>query len=81
VVGELQVFVPLEGLIDLEVERRRLEKEVAKFDKLVRGMEGKLGNPAFLDKAPPEVVAREREKEREYRASLAQLRESLARLG
>ncbi|MFA6109122.1 MAG: valine--tRNA ligase [Candidatus Latescibacterota bacterium] len=81
VVGELQVFVPLEGLIDLEVEQRRLEKEVAKFDKLVRGMEGKLGNPAFLDKAPPEVVARERDKEREYRASLAQLRESLTRLG
>jgi valyl-tRNA synthetase len=81
VVGELQVFVPLAGLIDLEVERRRLEKEVAKFDKLVRGMEGKLANPAFLDKAPPDVVARERDKEREYRASLGQLTASLARLG
>jgi valyl-tRNA synthetase len=80
VVGEAEIFVPLAGLIDLEVERSRLGKEAAKFRRLLAGLDGKLSSAAFLDKAPPEVVERERERRREYGASLERLEASLARL-
>jgi valyl-tRNA synthetase len=81
VVGALEVFVPLDGLIDLAAERRRLEKEIAKFAKLVKGMDGKLSNAAFISKAPPAVVERERQRQVEYRVSLEKLEISLQRLG
>ena len=74
------MFVPLEGLIDLGVERGRLEKEVAKFRKLLKGLSGKLSNEGFLAKAPPEVVERERERQREYGENLEKLEASIARL-
>jgi len=80
VVGETEVYVPLEGLIDLEVEAQRLQKEAAKFQKLLKGLEGKLSNPGFLQKAPPEVVKRERERQAEYRTSLEKLEASLGLL-
>ena len=80
VLGEIEVYVPLEGLIDLEVERQRLQKEITKFQKLLKGMEAKLGNKSFLEKAPAEVVEREREREKEYRASLEKLESSLSLL-
>jgi len=80
VLGDLEVFVPLEGLIDLDLERRRLEKEITKFEKLLKSLEGKLKNEKFLSKAPAEVVKREREREREYRDNVQRLTASLQRL-
>lgn len=80
VLGEIEIFVPLEGLIDLAVERGRLEKEIAKFDKLVNSLAGKLKNEKFVANAPAEVVEREREREREYRENLQRLRSSLKRI-
>ncbi|MEW6754095.1 MAG: valine--tRNA ligase [Candidatus Latescibacterota bacterium] len=80
VAGQAHVYVPLEGLIDLEAERRRLEKEAARYRQLVQGLEGKLGNPGFLAKAPAEVVERERQRQQEYRSSLERLEASLVRL-
>ncbi len=73
VVQGAEVFLPLEGLIDLDVERERLVKET---DRLVRDLEGtrrKLSNSDFLAKAKPEVVERERQR-------LVQLEETLAKL-
>jgi valyl-tRNA synthetase len=55
--GELQVLLPIEGLVDLEALRARLEKDIAKADKEIKGLAGRLANPNFADKAPPEVVA------------------------
>ncbi|MFM1798062.1 MAG: hypothetical protein RLZZ117_340, partial [Cyanobacteriota bacterium] len=55
--GELQVLLPIEGLVDLEALRGRLEKDIAKADKEIKGLAGRLANPNFADKAPPEVVA------------------------
>ena len=80
VVGDIEVYVPLEGLIDLGVERKRLEKEIAKFQKLLRGLANKLNNSGFLEKAPEQVVEREREREKEYRASLEKLEASHQKL-
>ncbi len=73
-VGDLKVMVPLAGLIDVDAERARLTKEVArKADELAR-LEGKLGNADFVAKAPAAVVAKERQKAEEAQAALATLR-------
>ena len=61
-VGELEIRVPLAGLIDTDAEVARLDKEIAKLDKEVARISGKLGNSGFVDKAPAEVVAKEQQK-------------------
>lgn len=73
-----EVFVPLEGLIDLSAERQRLEKEIQKFTGLLKGLDGKLANEKFTSKAPAEVVEREQQRQEEYRANLAKLNSSLS---
>ena len=78
VVGDVEIFVPLAGVIDLTVERQRLEKEIGGLEKALGGLEKKLSNAGFLNNAPAEVVAKEREREREYRETLSKLRENLA---
>ena len=80
VVGAVEVFIPLEGIIDLDVERGRLEKEVAKFEKLVKSMNGKLANEKFIANAPTDVVKKERERLAEYGDTLERLRDSLQRI-
>jgi len=65
VCGELQVLLPLDGLVDLEALRGRLEKDMAKAEKEIKGLAGRLANPNFADKAPAAVVA-------ECRANLAE---------
>ncbi|MDP6124755.1 MAG: valine--tRNA ligase, partial [Candidatus Latescibacteria bacterium] len=63
VIGDMtEVYVPLEGLIDVDQERARLSKELGKQEKYVTGLKKKLSNEQFLSKAPPEVVDAEREK-------------------
>ncbi|MDD5088238.1 MAG: class I tRNA ligase family protein, partial [bacterium] len=62
VVRTLEVFVPLEGLIDLKAERARLAKERERLTKLVEGARGRLANPKFVENAAEEVVAAERQK-------------------
>ena len=57
VCGELQVVLPIEGLVDLEALRGRLAKDLAKAEKEISGLAGRLANPNFAGKAPPEVVA------------------------
>ncbi|ARG99623.1 valine--tRNA ligase [Legionella micdadei] len=62
VVGELELLIPMAGLIDKEAELSRLSKEIAKLDKDIALAEGKLNNPKFTDKAPAEIIAKEQEK-------------------
>ena len=61
-VNELEVLVPLAGLIDKDAELIRLDKEITKLEKEVKRLAGKLGNTGFTDKAPAEVVAAEEKK-------------------
>jgi len=68
----------LAGVIDLDVERQRLEKEIAGLEKAVGGLEKKLGNEAFLKNAPAEVVETERARQVEYQTTLSKLQENLA---
>ncbi len=57
-----EVFVPLGDLVDLAKERERLQGELEKIEKQIKGIEGKLSNENFTGKAKPEVVQRERER-------------------
>jgi valyl-tRNA synthetase len=55
--GTLQVLLPVEGLVDIDALRGRLQKDIAKAEKEISGLAGRLANPNFAGKAPPEVVA------------------------
>ena len=80
VVGDLEVLVPLAGLIDVAAELGRLAKERDKLEKEITRLSGKLGNARFVDNAPAEVVAKEREKLSNARTTLNQLREQVGKL-
>jgi valyl-tRNA synthetase len=71
-----EVFLPLEGLVDLAAERRRKEREMEEVEAFLRSIRKKLADPNFATRADPEVVAREREREAEARARLERLREA-----
>ena len=62
VVEGCQVIVPLKGAVDLNGELARLDKEIAKLEKDVVGVNMKLSNESFVSRAPADVVARERER-------------------
>lgn len=66
VVSGAELFLPLEGLIDIVAETARLEKELEKWGKEVKLVQGKLSNERFVSKAPDAVVAEERAKEQDY---------------
>ncbi len=80
VVAGLEIYLPLAGLIDLGVEHDRLGREVERLRKTLRGAEAKLANPQFMEKAPEEVVVREREKRDEIRERLQKVEDLLAQL-
>jgi valyl-tRNA synthetase len=76
----MKIFVPMAGLIDVAAERSRLEKQAGKVEADLSKAEAKLANPRFVDNAPAEIVAKERERETAFRRELAQIREQLGRL-
>jgi valyl-tRNA synthetase len=61
-VGEMQILIPLAGLIDKEAELARLEKEIAKLSANLEKGHAKLQNSGFVDKAPAAVVEKERQR-------------------
>jgi len=78
VVKETEIYVPLEGLIDLDVERNRLQKEIARLEKSLEGIEKKLSNEKFVKNAAPEVVEKERMKKIDCELNLKKLKEIIA---
>ncbi len=69
--GDMEILVPMAGVIDVQAEASRLQKEIDKLNKEIKRIEGKLGNQKFVANAPAEVVAKEQAKLDEYRSSLA----------
>ena len=76
-----EVFLPLEGLIDLAKERERLTKEIDRLTGQLAGTRAKLANEQFVSRAPAEVVAKEREKAASYEEQIAKLEEKRSSLG
>jgi valyl-tRNA synthetase len=80
-VGGVTVYLPLAGLVDMEAERKRLQKEMENVDGQIARIDGLLANEGFLAKAPEPVVNREKAKLEELRGQRVQLQANLADLG
>ena len=80
-VAGMTVYLPLSDLIDLAVERKRIQGEIDNLDRQVQRIEGTLANPEFVGKAPTAIVERERVKLAELRERRTQLLARLADLG
>ena len=78
--GQYEVIVPLEGLVDFDEERKRLEKVIKKLEVDITKTQKKLGNARFLDRAPVEVVEKERGKLADFQASKHSAEQALERL-
>ena len=80
-VGELQVFIPLAGLIDLDAEKSRLAKELKRIDGEIVKCRGKLSSDTFVANAPPAVVEQERQRLVDWQAQQSALAAQLQKLG
>ncbi len=79
-VQDLEVFVPLGGLIDLDVEKERISKEIVRMEGLLTGLSRKLTNTEFIQKAPAEVVEKEKQKQSDFLDKLKKLKNNLSML-
>lgn len=80
VVKETEIYVPLEGLINLDVERNRLQKEINRLEGALTGINKKLSNEKFIQHALPEVVEKERVKKKDLEMNIGKLKEILNNL-
>ena len=81
VTKDARCFLPMSELVDLDKERERLEKELAKNRGFLENQRRKLSNESFVSRAPANVVATERERAEKLEALIANLEESLRQLG
>ena len=79
-VGEMKILIPMAGLIDVDAERARLNKEIGKLEKEVARVNGKLSNEKFVSNAPEAVIAKEKEKQAQYESALSNLKDQLVSL-
>ena len=79
VVGSLEIYLPLAGMVDVSEERQRLEKELAEAQAQIERLQSLLSSP-FAEKAPAAVVQKEREKLAAFEGNAARLRSQLAAL-
>jgi valyl-tRNA synthetase len=80
-VGALDLRIPMAGLFDLAAEKTRLSKERLKIDAELEGLQKKLGNAQFVERAKPEVVQQNRDRVAELEAKLAKIETTLRELG
>jgi valyl-tRNA synthetase len=80
VLADVTAALPLAGVIDMDAERARLEREIARNEGEIAKADAKLGNADFVAKAPPEVVEENRERKAAFEAALRKLRAALRRL-
>ena len=78
VVGELSLFLPLEGMIDIAAERQRLASEKAKIEEQLVRTEKMLANKNFVERARPDVVQRERTRLDDLTSALSQIDQRIA---
>jgi len=79
-VGEMKILIPMAGLIDKDAELTRLEKEIQKIKNDLPRVEGKLSNPTFIDKAPANVIDKEKAKLADLRSTLNNLEQQQTRI-
>jgi valyl-tRNA synthetase len=77
--GEL--YLPTEGLVDIEAEKSRLKKEIEKIQSEIEKVQSKLNNPAFAQKVPPQVLDEHKQRLAEWQGKLSHAKSALAALG
>ena len=76
----MQLLVPMAGLIDKDAELSRLDKEIDRLTKDMGRTEGKLSNAKFVDRAPADVVQKERDKLTDIQSAVVRLHDQRARV-
>lgn len=80
VIKGADLYLPLEGLVDIKEEIARLEKELEKWSSEIKRAQGKLSNERFVNNAPEDVVQAERDKEEEYKNRYKSVEEQIEKL-
>ncbi len=79
-VGEIKVFIPLGNAVDVNKEKKRISEKIDDIQKYLKGIEKKLENKSFLDKAPEDVVMKEKEKKQKFEDQVRNFEDNLAAL-
>ncbi|HEY0881923.1 MAG TPA: valine--tRNA ligase, partial [Archangium sp.] len=80
ILADMEIYVPLAGIVDLAEERERLKKEIEKAEKEIAGIEGRLSKPDFVARAPAEVVAKDRARVDELKNRIQKVAENIKRI-
>src|SRR5699024_12870312 len=80
VIRGADVYLPLEGLVDIQEEIARSKKQLEKWNSEIKGAQGKISNERFVQNAPEDVVQAERDKEAEYKNRYQSVEEQIKRL-
>ena len=80
IIGDMQLLVPMAGLIDKDAELSRLDKEIDRLTKDMGRTEGKLSNAKFVDRAPADVVQKERDKLTDMQSAVVRLHDQRERV-
>ena len=78
--GDIEIFLPLEGIIDVEKEKNRLKKRLGEISNLLKSIEGKLKNRNFISKAPKQVVENQKERAAFLKTEINGLKKNLKEL-
>jgi valyl-tRNA synthetase len=78
--GDMRMLVPMNGVIDVDAERARLDKQKQKAEADLAKTRAKLGNDKFVNNAPADVVTQERQRAVDFEKTIAQLDEQLEKL-
>ncbi len=77
VIKGAEIFIPMEGLVDLDTEIARLEKEKSNLKNEIERVNKKLSNQGFLEKAPQDIVEKEQQKQKDYQEMLQKVEQRL----
>ena len=80
VLSDATAALPLAGVIDMDAERARLEREIARNEGEIAKVDSRLANADFVAKAPPEVIEENRERKAAFEAAVKKLRAALKRV-
>jgi valyl-tRNA synthetase len=80
VISGAEIFIPLADLIDIDVEKARLQKELANLQGLLEKISRKLANADFLNNAPKDVISREKSKKEDYQERIEKLNKNLEQI-
>ena len=80
VLKDVEIYIPLAGLLDLDEEKNRLEEEIDKLKSLLEKNKERLSDKNFLAKAPAEIIEKEKAKKEDWQMRLKKLKENLQSL-